>query len=229
MTVGDAIINSNHYSRLKDLKSDWEKIVKPSTEYGDIDRQRELSLDAQSQAFQKLADAEKSLATASEQKQYLYWTAAAAYAAAALVAWAETWDPKGWAPCKPIAKVVNINGSSSEISKKITTIEKRTNSLYNYYSLPERKLEFQSKQLQWNLENSHDFVSLIMNKKALDETNSSPSIDEYEHLHKLLKDQKEINNGAFKFLKDIYVKVSHELNPIQSVHAESNAEMTYNK
>ncbi len=99
MFFGDIFINMAHYGRLKKIKSEWGKIVSPTEAGGDLDKERELSSNAQSEAFGKLSEAEKSLATAASSKATLYWVATAAYAAAGIIAGLEQFNVIEMKPC----------------------------------------------------------------------------------------------------------------------------------
>jgi hypothetical protein len=108
----DIFINKAHYDRLAGYRKDWGKIVNPTSVTNDIDKQEELSINAQSEAFQKLADAEGSMATAANSKQTLYNSVAAAYAAALILAIIELTQPT-----KFLKKCTKIKTDASETPK----------------------------------------------------------------------------------------------------------------
>jgi len=118
MIVGDIIINYSHYNRLTNIREEWGKVVNPTSVTGDKDKQEELSINAQSEAFQKLADAEGSMAKAANEKQILYNIAAAAYGAAAIVAALELIQIDGWTKCKKVETNEKLSEKAKERAKK---------------------------------------------------------------------------------------------------------------
>lgn len=240
MFFGDMFINMAHYKRLKKIKSEWGKIVNPTDAGGDIDKERELTSNAQAEAFGKLADAEKSLATAASSKATLYWIATAAYAAAGITAGLEQFEIIGNAPCTWVAPPPTPVGDSAPNYKKFehyaSTPKKRiikSQSLFDYYSSGGESLNLPSSQHYNNLLASENFTSLIMNQKAFEQKNSSPTIDEYEVVSQSLKEVKNLSKDApeaFNTFKQIMAKVGHELNPLPSANAEaekSNAAVAF--
>lgn len=85
LVVGDVLANMQHKKRLKKIKEDWGKIVNPVEASGDKDKERETSIEAQSEAFEMLARAEDSLASAAKMKRNFFLIATAAYAASAII------------------------------------------------------------------------------------------------------------------------------------------------
>lgn len=135
MILGDIIINYSHYNRLSKIKEEWGKVVNPTSVTGDKDKQEELSINAQSEAFQKLADAEGSMAKAANEKQILYNVAAAAYAAAAIVAGLELIQIDGWTKCKKVK-------TNSEISKEYQkTIQERNKKMMEEIKASREKMD----------------------------------------------------------------------------------------
>ncbi len=95
VVAGEMFANEGHRKRLVQIKEDWGKIVSPSQAAGDKDKEREASIEAQSQAFEMLARSEDSLAQAAKLKRNFYSIATTAYAAAVVIALAEMGINKG--------------------------------------------------------------------------------------------------------------------------------------
>ncbi|GEM_PF-1991174 len=239
MAIGDIFINKAHYKKLSAIREDWGKIVKPSTAANDIDKQQELAFNAQSEAFQKLADAEGVMAETASQKKTIYWIATAAYGVAASVAILEMISTN-WSPCKATeasqndnpfdyggAEIGNSNGGGSP------DMQGGINS--NQASLDHNFLNLSNKQFINNIQNSRNFSELIINQKAIERTHSSPSIDDYKEITASLFEFDEVvkeTPDAFKLFKTVSSKVLNELNPVQDVVArdnDSNAAMSYDQ
>lgn len=212
MVVFDIIINKKHKNNLSSIKSDWGKIVNPSTAAGDLDEQREASINAQSQSFEMLARSEDSFANAAGSKQTLYRIAAIAYFAGAAVAAIELIYPTSncpkWVPVSANNEVQDTNQLASD------------RSLFAAYTEGNEKPDFYNKQFYYNLNQSKDFTSLLLNKKAMTEKSSSPSIDEFELIERSIENKIENDPTTFDFFKKIYVAMAKGLNPIQIAHAE---------
>ncbi len=240
MAISDIVINKGHYDDLRQIREDWGKVVKPSTATNDIDKQQELSFNAQSEAFQKLADAEGVMAETSSKKKTIYWIATAAYGVAAAVAALELVSAK-WSPCKatpdandpkptPDAKDPKPTPKKSGIKTK-ATIHQITALNYN------DQIFFNSahKQFIYNIQNSRNFSELVINQKAIERTHSSPSIDDYKEITASLFEFDEIvkeTPDAFQLFRTLSSKVLNELNPVQDVVAQdndSNAAMSYDQ
>lgn len=89
LVAGDFMANRGHKSRLDEIKKDWGKIVNPTEAKGDKDKEREASINAQSEAFGMLARAEESLAKAAKMKKTAFTIAFYAYTASAAIS---TWE-----------------------------------------------------------------------------------------------------------------------------------------
>jgi hypothetical protein len=85
VVVGDNLANLQHKKRLKKIKEDWGKIVNPEDAGGDKDKERSTSIEAQSQAFEMLARAEDSLASAAKMKKNFFMIASLAYGVTAAI------------------------------------------------------------------------------------------------------------------------------------------------
>lgn len=240
MFFGDMFINMAHYGRLKKIKSDWGKIVSPTDAGGDLDKERELSSTAQAEAFGKLSEAEKSLATAASSKATLYWVAAAAYAAAGITAGLEQMNVMSMSPCKVGASgggapgvMVGFNHSSTshfELENYLPNTETgekihQEKELFDFYSHKTEPLTFPTDQHYYNILNATDFTSLIMTQKSFEQKYSSPTIDQYELVSKSLHEVKNLAQDApeaFEIFKKIISKVGKELNPIQLANAKED-------
>lgn len=124
--VGDNLANMQHADRLKKLKEKWGQIVNPEQAKGDVDKEKELSQNAQGQAFGLLAEAEDSLAKAAGMKKTFYMVAGIAYGVSAIAAGLEIVNPK--AICKP--KEAKADGGDNSPAKD-TNASQDTNSPQN--------------------------------------------------------------------------------------------------
>lgn len=79
LVIGDNLANMQHAKRLKKIQEDWGKVVNPEEANGDKDKERESSIEAQSEAFEMLARAEDSLAQAAKMKQKFFMVASLAF------------------------------------------------------------------------------------------------------------------------------------------------------
>ncbi len=248
MIIGDIFINISHHKRLKKIKEDWGKIVAPS---GDLDQQREMSINAQSEAFGKLAESERSLEKAANSKKTIYYVAATAYAAAAITAGLELLNPMALSPCSAKVKPPEPNPPKFDpkniydkveipvhdeyfINPTISTNPASwvNNSLFKSYTEKNEKPQFYDEQFYRNISSSTNFTSLVMNQKAFEKRDSSPSIDEYELLDKSFNEIKEATSSspeAFELFKMISINVMKELNPLPNAIAEdeSNAAKSF--
>lgn len=85
LVIGDTLANMGHKKRIKEINEDWGKIVNPEDAAGDKDKVREISFEAQSEAFEMLARAEDSIVTAAEMKKKFFMIASVAYGAATAI------------------------------------------------------------------------------------------------------------------------------------------------
>lgn len=86
LIIGDNLANLQHKKRLKKIKEEWGKVVNPEQAAGDKDKERETSIEAQSEAFIKLAEAEESLVKAAKMKKMFFMVATLAYGASTVLA-----------------------------------------------------------------------------------------------------------------------------------------------
>ena len=92
--VGDMFADDRHRSRLRKIKSDWDKILSPNAEdEEDSDNIKSNATEAQSQAFEMLARAEDSLAKTASTKKTFYSIAMGAFAVATGLALYEMMNP----------------------------------------------------------------------------------------------------------------------------------------
>lgn len=218
--VGDNLANFQHNKRLKEIKKDWEKIVSPQTADGDKDKEKEISMEAQSQSFEMLARSEDSLAKAAKMKKTFFTVATLAYAASGIIAGVEI-----------IAENNPVTGVAAKIanlcSPKGASIDHQEGrSLYAAFT--EGKKEFYLDHIFYhNLSQSNDMASFLINKKAMEENNSSPSLDYYLSVQDSFKDTT-IDRDSFAIFKDVSISILRNLIPIQSAVAdESNASKSY--
>ena len=211
--VGDNLANFQHKKRLKEIKDDWGKIVNPTQAEGDKDKEKEISMEAQSQAFEMLARSEDSLAKAAKMKKNFFTIAALAYAASGVIAALETKMVVSWG--------VNICKSAENKTEQ-------KDSLYASYA--EGKKPFiLDEQFNYNLEHSTDFVSFVVNQQAQKFTHSSPTLDFYQEVKSSFDEDITQDTELFKMFKEVSLAVLHNLNPIPMAVAQvdSNASKSF--
>ncbi len=216
--VGDNLANFQHKKRLKEIKDDWGKIVNPVEANGDKDKEKEISMEAQSQAFEMLARSEESLAKAAKMKKTFFTVAALAYAASGIIAGIEIIAENN--PATGVAaKVANLCKTTPAAGMLPS---KKVESLYaSYIKGPQAPLVLDF-HFHHNLKNSNDMASFLVNKKAMDEEFSSPSIDYYLSLKESFKEKEFQDPTIFKIFKDYSMMVLNNLNPVSSAIAEVN-------
>lgn len=223
--AGDTLANMQHKKRLQEIKKDWGKIVNPEEANGDKDKERDTSIEAQSEAFEMLARAEDSLAQAAKMKKNVFMIATAAYAVTAALSAYEIIKEKmleaqvtsgqaGAATaldahrqqnmCKPTPAAASINNPKE--------------SLYSYYTMTETFNLKAHLQLEYNLKHSKDMAALVVNTDAL--MGKAPSLEEYERVQEYLYVPELKEKDVFESFRDISYAVLQNLNPINSANAE---------
>jgi hypothetical protein len=221
LVVGDNLANILHKKRLKGIKDDWGKIVNPEDAAGDKDKERQASLEAQSQAFEMLARSEDSLASAAKMKKTFFMIAALAYGAATAISLIEILRESGPESIK--AKLENTCVTVASLEPKAKE------SLYSYYLNDSKINIFDQSQFSYNLKHSTDLASFLTNKKALEEKNSTPSIEYYLTLKETL-DKPSEDPTLFNLFKEISINILNNVTPIQHAVAEevnTNAAKAY--
>lgn len=109
VVVGDNLANLQHKKRLKAIKKEWGEIVNPEQANGDKDKERQTSIEAQSQAFEMLARAEDSLASAAKMKKNFFMVASLAYGVTAALSAMEIMTNKK-------LKVAAVNASRAAVT-----------------------------------------------------------------------------------------------------------------
>jgi hypothetical protein len=193
--IGDNLANMQHASRLKKIKEKWGKIVNPEQAGGNVDKEREISQNAQSEAFGLLAEAEESLSKAAGMKKTFYMVAGIAYSVAAIAAAVE-WANPG-----------NVCASASVTKES------------DFYYAHNQPLKNLNKQFAYNLRHSPDLVSFLVNKKALELNYSSPSLDDYEEVKKNFSDIS-LEKDLFQTFKEISFAVISNIAPISNAQAK---------
>ena len=207
VVAGELIANGAHRKRLKNIRDDWGSIVNPEAANGDKDLQREASINAQSLAFGKLAESEDSLVKAAKLKKTIYLAAGIAFAAAGVIALLENVKGGG------LASICNPEEAKKNEMEKIIK-----ESPTSHETFPNSRQGF-----MYNLKNSKNFASFIMNKRAMELVDRSPTIDEYEMLQKTLSHTDLDKPEIFSVIKEISLTVMNNLSPIQNSYADSNA------
>ncbi len=217
LIAGENLANMQHRSRLKKIKESWGKIVNPEDAGGDKDKERETSIEAQSQAFEKLAEAEDSMVKAAKMKKTFFTIAALAFTASA-----------GLAIYEHTQFTIALSNPTTAAAAKVWICEPKTASykskkpsLFEEYSSgqSEEAYAFQH-QFDYNLQNSNDFVSFIMNQKAAKLKDRSPSVDEfYSMKQNFAESELMVDRSAFDVFKEVSITMMKQLNPISSAQA----------
>ncbi len=216
--VGDNLANFQHKKRLKEIKDDWGKIVNPEQAAGDKDKEKEVSMEAQSQAFEMLARSEESLAKAAKMKKNFFMIGALAYAASGVIALLEIATKStsfGITAIKDICKTTKLHPQQKE-------------SLYASYA--EGKKPFiLDHQFNYNLEKSTDLVSFVVNQQAQRFTNTSPTLDYYQEIKSSFDEDLVKDTELFTMFKEVSLAVLSNLNPIPKAIAQvdSNASKSF--
>jgi hypothetical protein len=227
--AGDTLANMQHKKRLEQIKKDWGKIVNPEQAEGDKDKERDISIEAQSEAFEMLARAEDSLAQAAKMKKNVFMIATAAYAVTAALSAYEIIKEKMLMKAVAVATPESKPAAVAALSKHqlennckpataAASINHMKESLYSYYTKTETfnlKAHF---QLEYNLKHSKDMAALVVNTDAL--MGKAPSIEEYERVQEYLDIPELKEKSVFESFRDISFAVLQNLNPINSAHAE---------
>lgn len=208
VVVGDNLANMSHRKRLKAIRDDWGKIVNPEAANGNKDLEREASIDAQSKAFEKLAEAEDSMAKAANLKKTIYLVASIAFGVAGAIAVFEA------IPSKTATSLCPVASTTSGTPKT------------EYYAFNKSHFLLDH-QFQYNLEQSNDLATFLINKQAMELTDRSPSIEEFEKLKVAFSYTNLEEPEVFKAIKEISLIALNNLIPIQNSHADSNAAQAF--
>ncbi|WP_408095385.1 hypothetical protein ACJVC5_10100 [Peredibacter sp. HCB2-198] len=226
LVAGDMLANFQHKKRLKAIKDDWGKIVNPEQAGGDKDKEREISIEAQSQSFEMLARAEDSLAKAAKMKKTFFLVATLAYAAAGVIAGIEIAAGAASGGLKTAAgDICKPSSPATGFNPPLKTEE----SLYAAYGKPTAELQIVNKQFLYNINESTDLASFVMNQKAIEVQLSSPSEDEYYAVKKAFAESGLNDDSFFSTFKSYTVSFVKNINPISNAYAEtdSNAAKSY--
>lgn len=229
--VGDTLANMQHKKRLAKIKEDWGKIVNPEEANGDKDKERTTSIEAQSQAFEMLARAEDSLASAAKMKKTFFMIATLAYGVSAVISGMEIIKEHS---LKTASLVVGPQQEAAIAAYKLhmvqntctqlaASVEKKKDSFFVYYS-EGKKLNFKEEiQYQYNLKNSDDLVSFILNKKEHEGSLGDPFI-EYESYKTAFKELEPKDRTVFEVFKSASLTAIANLSPIGSAYAVEEAQ-----
>ena len=238
--AGDTLANMQHKKRLQEIKKDWGKIVNPEEANGDKDKERDTSIEAQSEAFEMLARAEDSLAQAAKMKKNVFMIATAAYAVTAALSAYEIIKEKmlikavavATPESKPAAAAALAQHQVENNCKPAATagLEKKPEnlkkSLYTYYTQSEIFDLKEQIQLQYNLKHSKDIAAFVVNADAV--KGKAPSIEEYESVKEFLDVPELKEKDVFETFRDVSVVVLQNLNPINNANAEESKKAEVN-
>jgi hypothetical protein len=229
--VGDTLANMQHKKRLAKIKEEWGKIVNPEEANGDKDKERSTSIEAQSQAFEMLAKAEDSLASAAKMKKTFFMIATLAYGVSAVISGMEIIKEH---TLKAASLVVGPQQAAAvtaytqhmvqnTCTQLAASFEKKKDSFYVHYT-EGKKLNIKEEiQSHYNLKNSTDLVSFIMNKKE-QEGSLDDAFSEYEAYKLAFKDLEPKDKTVFEVFKAASLTAFSNLSPIGSAHAVEQAQ-----
>lgn len=219
--VGDNLANMQHNKRLNDIHDEWGKTVNPEQANGDKDKEQQASIEAQSKAFEMLAKAEQSLSKAAGMKKTFFMIAGLAYlTSAALSAYEIIQDGMTMGTGKALTSCPIMSSVEPQNKKE---------SLYAYYSNGNTKEFFLEEKFYYNLQQSRDLASFIVNKNAF-ESNSyqSPSIDQYVETKSLVINDLENDKTLFNQFKEFTIIAMKNISPISEAHANEAPQATTN-
>lgn len=218
--AGDTLANMQHKKRLEQIKKDWGKIVNPEQAEGDKDKERDISIEAQSEAFEMLARAEDSLAQAAKMKKNVFMIATAAYAVTAALSAYEIIKEKMLLSGMPTTSVALGAHQEANNCKPSTVgaVQTSNKGLYNYYTSTGTFDLKAHLQLEYNLRQSDDIAALIVNTDAL--LGKAPTLDEYKQVQSFFEFSEFNEKSFFNSFKEISYAVLQNLNPINSANAE---------
>lgn len=220
LIIGDNLANFQHAKRLKQIKEDWGKVVNPEQANGDKDKEREISIEAQSEAFEMLARAEDSLATAAKLKQKFFMVASLAYVASGVLSAMEMIKQKTLDAGQPTttAEAVRhrIANFCAPAAASNDTSERK--SLYSYYVNPTGLSIKEELQYQYNLRKADNLAAFY----SIQEFQAGRTIHgkEYTDLRASLREVEPQDKSIFELLKESTLMVLGNLSPIQVAHAE---------
>lgn len=225
--IGDTLANMQHKGRLKKIKESWGEIVNPEQANGDKDKERETSIEAQSMAFEKLAEAEDSMAKAAKMKKTFNMIAALAYTASAAMAVMEhfKWtaaqsNPPAQAAANQLY-ICQTNATGGEVEGTVPASGQYDNKQLDYLFKKDDTLLDElkyGKQFAFNVQSSKDYSALVINQRAYNLKNSSPSMDEFSEIRNFAE-----NLGFLNEEKELLLTLSkgmwNAINPFPSAHA----------
>lgn len=223
--VGDTLANMQHKKRLSKIKEEWGKIVNPEEANGDKDKERSTSIEAQSQAFEMLARAEDSLASAAKMKKTFFMIATLAYGVSAVISGMEILKENALkaaaaAPGAGAAAAAELARHKVENTCTVlaASIDNKKESFYVQYT-EGKKLNLKEEiQFHYNLKHSKDLVSFIMNRKEYEGTLSDP-FTEYESYKTAFKDLEPKDRTVFDVFKSVSITAISNLSPIGTAFA----------
>ncbi len=214
-TAGNFMADKKHKSCLKKIKAEWEKNKAATTDTTSSGVSKVSMSQDQSEAFEMMAKAEDCMKSSAKMKAGFYAAATLAYAASAVLALVGHTNPAEAAPMVP--------GPETAVPAPVVPAPTPSTDFIGPRSMNETiqdsRVVFQT---FYNIENSDNLETLILNASALNNvhTKTCASIDEYE----LLKTNffhKDISTQVVMlgFLKDIYRGLKSEFTIINESHA----------
>ncbi len=214
--VGDNLANFLHDRRLKEIEKDWKKVVKSgAAKETDVDQKKVNATEAQSQAFEMLARSEESLAKAAKMKSMFYGVATAAFAASATAAVLEM-----IAETNPTSKVATVCPSQVLEKPEVDPTKsidgepgaRGTASNWDYEIIQKKNL--------FNILQAKDFAAFYVLSKDPSLSNSSPSVEEYNHFKEAGESLEKESPELLPFLKQMSIIALNNLNPLPSAMAK---------
>lgn len=225
--IGDNLANMLHKGELKKIKKSWGEIVNPEQANGDKDKERETSLEAQSMAFEKLAEAEDSMKKTAKLKKTFFMVAALAYTTSAAMAVMEHFKWTAAQSTPPTAAAANqlyicqTNATGGEVEGTVPASgQYHKNDLDYLFAKNDSLIDDlkYGKQFAYNVQSSNDYSALVINQRAYHSRNLSPSVDDFFDVKSFAGDLDFLNEEK-ELLLTLSKSMWSAINPFPSAHA----------
>ncbi len=116
---------------------------------------------------------------------------------------------------------------SVDLLPQANVFQKKRESIFEYY-VNNGFENFLDHKFHENLKNSKDIVSFIVNKEAISQKDSSPSLDYYMKIKNAFRDMTIDDKSSFDLFKELSLSVISGLSPLSSAYAvDTNAAKAY--
>lgn len=189
--IGELYANQKHKKNLKEIESDWKKIVNTGHDGSDRDSKKVHATGAQSEAFEMLARVEDSNAENAKLKSTIHAISAAAFAGAAVAALLEFFPDGGVCPqataAPAPAAVMNLKGELIGPTQTTPTLisQKQFNYQDNIYKSEMDQILREIRKVQYiNAGVLKDDIASHLLVLSSSLNNISPDINTYQDFNK---------------------------------------------